>query len=233
MSGLFDFSYFLNSALVIAPGVPMTFAISLISFIVGGFMGFFIALLRLYKVPVISSFLTLYVSFFRGTPLLVQIFMFYYGIPILLRSLGASPELLNANAVYYAFVIFSLYASGYMSEIFRAGILSVDKGQIDAAYSLGFTTRQAFGRIILPQAIMLALPNLLNFFIMQVKNTSLVSVITVEDIMGLADMESGRSSKFLEVYFMAALIYWGVCVGLEIVFARIERHLGKFKKAFN
>ncbi|BCX78734.1 amino acid ABC transporter permease [Campylobacter sp. 19-13652] len=232
MSELFDTTYFFNSAISIINGVPITFLIAAVSFAAGGAMGFFIALLRIYKVPFLSQLATVYISFFRGTPLLVQIFMFYYGIPIFLRGIGVESELLLANAIYYAFVIFSLYASGYMSEIFRAGILAVDRGQIEAAYSLGFTTRQAFMRIILPQAIMLSLPNLLNFFIMQIKNTSLVSVITVADIMGLADIESGRSSKFLEVYFMAAMMYWAICVGLEVAFKQLERRLSIFRRSF-
>lgn len=232
MNEFFDFGYFLESAFTLSKGIPITFIISAISFAFGGFLGFFIALVRIYKVPILSRLAAVYVSFFRGTPLLVQIFMFYYGLPILFRSLNIQSEILLANALYYAFVIFSFYASAYMSEIIRAGIVSVDRGQIEAAYSLGFTTRQAFMRIILPQAIMLALPNLLNFFILQVKNTSLVSVITVPDLMGLADIESGRTSKFLEVYFMAALIYWGVCILLEFIFAKIQKRLSVFKRAF-
>ena len=91
---------------------------------------------------------------------------------------------------------------------------------------------QALRRIILPQAFMITLPNLLNFFIMVVKNTSLASIITVPELMGLADIESGRSSKFLEVYLMAALMYWALCVFLEWVFFRIEERLKKFRKDY-
>ena len=108
----------------------------------------------------------------------------------------------------------------------------MDKGQIEAAYSLGMSNAQALKRIILPQALMITLPNLLNFFIMQVKNTALASVIAVPELMGLADIESGRSSKFLEVYLMAALMYWVLCVVLETIFFRIEKYFAQFRKKY-
>lgn len=229
---MFDVSYFLDTFFKLLPAVPMTFFISIFSFVVGCVWGFFFALARIYKVPILNQCIVIYVSFFRGTPLLVQLFMFYYGIPILLRSLDFNIDFSAIDAIYYALVIFSLHASAYLTEIFRSSILAVDKGQIEAAYSVGMSTKQAFIRIILPQALMITLPNLANFFILQVKNTSLASVITVPELMGLADIESGRSSKFLEVYFMAALMYWGVCALLEYIFFRFEKRWKHFRKSY-
>lgn len=227
---MFDIQYFLDVSLKLLPAIPITFFITIFSFALGGVLGFFIALIRIFKVPFLSQIAILYVSFFRGTPLLVQLFMFYYGIPILLRTLGFNIDFINQiDALYYALVIFSLYASSYLSEILRSGLLSVDKGQSEAALSVGMTYTQALWRIILPQAFMITLPNLLNFFIMQLKNTSLVSVITVPDLMGKADIESGSSSKFLEVYFMAALMYWAICVVLEFIFSRFEKKLESYR----
>lgn len=230
---MFDTTYFFDVALRLAPGIPMTFFIALFSFIVGGILGFIMALIRLYKIPVLNQIIILYISFFRGTPLLVQLFMFYYGIPIFFKSLGLDLDFGSVDAIYYALVVFSLYASGYLTEIFRSALLAVDKGQSEAAYSLGMTTSQALRRIILPQALMITLPNLLNFFIMQVKNTALASIITVPELMGLADIESGRSSKFLEVYFMAALMYWGLVVILEWIFFRAEKYFTRFRKKYD
>jgi len=229
---MFDFPYFLSTFYRLIPGVPISFFIALFSFAFGGILGIIFALIRLYRVPVLSGLVIVWVSFFRGTPLLVQLFMFYYGIPIFLRSINAGFDMSNIGALYYALVIFSFYASAYLCEIFRAAFEAVDKGQMEAALSVGMNTTQALYHIIFPQALRITLPNLLNFFIMQVKNTSLASIITVPELMGLADIESGRSSKFLEVYLMAALMFWGVCVVLEMIFSRFEKRLKRFSKDF-
>lgn len=229
---MFDFSYFLEVFTRLLPGIPITFILALFSFVVGSLVGFIFALIRLYKIPFLNGFVIIYISFFRGTPLLVQLFMFYYGIPIFFKSMGFDWDFGSLEAIYYGFVVFSLYASGYLTEIFRSALLAVDKGQGEAALSLGMTSFQALRRIILPQALMITLPNLLNFFIMQIKNTSLASIITIPELMGLADIESGRSSKFLEVYFMAALMYWGVCVVLEWIFSLIEKRFMRFRKEY-
>lgn len=229
---MFDSAYFYSTFFILIYALPLTFLLALGSFFIGGFLGFCFALARLFELRFVSGFLVLYVSFFRGTPLLVQLFMFYYGLPIFFQSQGIDLDFHNADALIYALVVFSLYASAYLCEVFRAALLSVDKGQIEAAYSLGMSRTQALWRIILPQAFMITLPNLLNFFVLQVKNTALASIITVPELMGLADIESGRSSKFLEVYLMVALIYWGLCVALEAVFARLEKKLSRYRKGY-
>lgn len=229
---MFDSAYFLACFAKLLPALPMTLFIAAFSFFVGSFVGIVFALIRLYKVPFLNSFVILYVSFFRGTPLLVQLFVFFYGIPIFLRGFELDFNIALIDAIYYALVVFSLYASAYLTEIFRSALSSVDKGQIEAAYSVGMTNFQALRRIILPQAFMITLPNLLNFFILQVKNTALASIITVPELMGVADIESGRSSKFLEVYVMAALLYWALCVFLESIFFQIEKYFAKFKKGY-
>ena len=229
---MFDFAYFLDTASRLAVGIPITFFIALFSFAVGLVLGLILAFIRLYKVPLLNPLALTYISFFRGTPLLVQLFMFYYGIPIFLKSCGFELDFALIDAIYYALVIFSLYASAYLAEIMRSALLAVDKGQREAALSLGMNAAQALKRIILPQAFMITLPNLLNFFIIQIKNTALASIITVPDLMGLADIESGRSSKFLEVYLMAALMYWAMCVFLEWVFFKFETRFKKFRKNY-
>lgn len=229
---MFDGAYFLNTFFTLLPALPLTFFLALGSFLCGGVLGFVFALIRVFEVKYLNSILILYISFFRGTPLLVQLFMFYYGLPIFLQSYDVNINFHNFDSLYYALIVFSLYASAYLCEIFRAALLSVDKGQIEAAYSLGMSNAQALKRIILPQALMITLPNLLNFFIMQIKNTALASVIAVPELMGLADIESGRSSKFLEVYLMAALMYWVLCVVLETIFFRIEKYFAQFRKKY-
>lgn len=229
---MFDWAYFLNSFWAVVPGVHIAFFLTIFSFFFGGILGLVLSLIRIFKIKFLNQVVIIYVSFFRGTPLLVQLFMFYYGLPIFLKSLDININILSIDGLYYAMFVFCLYASSYLCEIFRAAFLSVDKGQLDAAYSIGMSYKQALFRILLPQALMITLPNLLNFFIMQLKNTSLASIIAVGEIMGLADIESGRSSKFLEVYLMAALLYWAICVILEWIFSFLEKYFLKFRREF-
>lgn len=227
---MFDIDYFLACFAKLAPALPMTLLLAGLSFFIGCFVGIVFALIRLYKLPILNPLIVIFVSFFRGTPLLVQLFVFFYGLPIFLQDLDINFALLDA--IYYALIVFSLYASAYLTELFRSAFLAVNKGQIEAAYSVGMSGFQALRRIILPQALMIALPNLLNFFILQVKNTALASVITVPELMGVADIESGRTSKFLEVYVMAALMYWALCIFLEYLFTVIEKYFAKFRKGY-
>lgn len=229
---MFDIAYFLDTATRLAPALPMTLFIAIFSFFAGLVLGLILAFIKLYKLPLLYHLAVIYISFFRGTPLLVQLFMFYYGLPIFLRSLGFEFDFSLIDALYYALLIFSLNSSAYLAEIMRSALLAVDKGQKEAALSVGMTNKQALRRIILPQALMITLPNLLNFFIIIVKNTSLASIITVPELMGLADIEAGRSSKFLEVYLMAAIMYWALCLVLEAVFFKIEERFKKFRKGY-
>ncbi|RDU73485.1 amino acid ABC transporter permease [Helicobacter aurati] len=224
--------YFFQTANVLLPSLPLTFFIAFVSFCVGSLLGLLMALARIYNIPIIKQAVILFVSFFRATPLLVQLLIFYYGIPIFLKNLDMQIDISNIEAIYYALVVFSLYASAYLCEIFRSAILAVDKGQLEAAYSIGMNEYQVLKRIILPQAVMITLPNLLNFFILQLKNTSLCSIITVPELMGVADIEAGRSSKFLEAYCMAALLYWSMCVVLEALFFRLEKIAQRYKKRY-
>ncbi len=227
---MFDLAYFLDSFWRLLPALPMTLLLSVVSFVLGCVLGFVLALLRLERVVGLHWFVVLFVSFFRGTPLLVQLFLFYYGIPMVFMALGAEFAFGNVDALYYALFVLSLHAAAYISEIARAALLSVNRGQSEAGLALGFSQIQLFIYIILPQTLLSALPNLLNFFVLQVKNTSLASIITVPELMGLADIESGRTSRFLEVYLMAALLYWAMCVAFEAFFFALERRLAHYRR---
>lgn len=225
---MFDFEYFLSVAPKILPGLYYTFMIALFSFIIGLCFSFILASIRIYKIKILNHLVMFYVSFFRGTPLLVLLFVFYFGFPAAFESEFWG----KIDAIYYALFAFSLYAGAYLCEVVRSGFLSVDKGQLEAAYSLGMSTLSAIRRIIVPQTFINALPNLCNFFIIQLKNTALAFTITVHDVMGLAEIESGRSSKFLEGYLMAAIIYWGSCIFFEFIFARFEKKINIFRKNY-
>ena len=166
---LFDFSYAFSALPTLLKGVPISLVIAVVGFCVGALLGLVLSLVRIYKIPIVFQLATIYVSFFRGIPVLVQIFLAYYGIPLVFRYLNYTYsfniDISGIDAIYFMYLVYSLYCSAYLSEIFRSAILSIDKGQLEAAYSVGMNTTQALLIIILPQSMLVALPNILNFFI--------------------------------------------------------------------
>jgi His/Glu/Gln/Arg/opine family amino acid ABC transporter permease subunit len=227
--GLLDIDFMISSFPRIARGIPVSIGIAFIAFILGAFIGLGVALVKIRRYPVITPLAGVYVSFMRGTPLLVQIFLCYYGFPLVLRYLNnAYSWNLNVSgipAIYFMYYCFSLNVGAYLSETIRAALLSVPRGQIEAASSLGMTNSQTFRRVILPQAALVALPNMGNTFVALLKDTSLAFAASVPEIIGQAKITAARSSNFLEAYIVAALLYWVICIGLERLLAAMEGRL--------
>jgi His/Glu/Gln/Arg/opine family amino acid ABC transporter permease subunit len=232
--GILDFGFMVTAFPRIARGIPVSIAIAGIAFIFGIFIGLVAALIKIRRVPVLYQVTGVYISFMRGTPLLAQIFLCYYGIPLVLRHLNA---LYNWNlnvsgipAIYFMYFCFSLNVGAYLSETIRAALLSVPVGQIEAAYSLGMKNSQCFVRVILPQAALVALPNMGNTFIALLKDTSLAFAASVPEIIGQAKITAARSSNFLEAYIVAALLYWVICIALERFLAGGEKRLRRHER---
>jgi putative amino-acid transport system permease protein len=180
-----------------------------------------LANLRVFKVPVLDQLSQLYISFFRGTPLLVQLFLLYYGLP------QVFPIFIGLDAFSAAVIGLTLHFAAYMAESIRAAIIGIDRSQMEASLSIGMTTSQAMRRIILPQATRVALPSLMNYFIDMIKSTSLAFTLGVSEIMAKAQMEASSSFKFFEAFLAVALIYWGVVVILTRVQTWAEVKLNK------
>ena len=218
----------------ILAGIPQTLAIAFVAFGIGIVIGFIGAIAKIYRVPVLRQITAVYVSFIRGTPLLVQILLIYYGIPIVLRivnqQFGTTFDVSQVAAISFMFVAFSLNAGAYLTETIRSAILSVDKGQMEAAYSVGMSTAQAMVRIIIPQALKVGLPNFANFFIGMLKDTSLAFVASVTEIMGEAKIVAGRASRFFEAYIVAAAVYWVICIVFEQAMRWAEARLRRNEK---
>lgn len=234
MDQLLDFSYLIKSIPDIAKGIPTSLGIALIAFFIGLLIGLIVALIKIYKVPVLYQIVTVYVSFIRGTPLLVQIFLSYYGIPMVIRYLNANygwdVNISFIPAIYFIYVAFSLNSGAYLSETLRSAILSVNKGQMEACYSVGMTTTQALRRIILPQAAVVALPNVGNHFVALLKDTSLAFAASVPEIIGKAKIIAGRTSQFFEVYIVAALMYWLICIVIEKLLRFLEHRFRRHER---
>lgn len=214
--------------------VPVTLIITIVSMFFGLVIGLITALVKIYRVPVFRRIAVVYVSFTRGTPLLVQMYLAYYGIPKTLdymhKNYNWNIDVSSIPAIIFVYISFSLNVGAYLSETIRAAIQAIDKGQMEAAYSVGMSTLQGMRRIILPQALTVALPNFGNTFIGLLKDTSLAFIIAVVEIMGSAKIIGARGLRFFEVYIDAALIYWLICLavekGVNILEKRVRRYEG-------
>jgi L-cystine transport system permease protein len=234
MVQVFDFGFMFSAIPEILKYVPITVLLSLGSSFIGLIVAFIVALIRYFKVPILSPLCQVYISFIRGTPTLVQLFIVYYGIPIILIGLnqrfGANINVSGLPKIVYVFFAFSLNTGAYMSETIRSAIASVEPGQWEACYSLNMNTRQAITRIIIPQALTVALPPLGNSWISVMKDTSLAFSIGLVELLSSARLIGARASRYLEVYIDAALLYWLVCILMEFVLALLEKRMRKYER---
>ena len=231
---IFDLSFMLSSFPRILEALPVTLELTAVSAIFGLLLGFGLAMVKINKPRVLTPICTFFVSFMRGTPQLVQLFLAYYGLPLVIKAINASLGTeLNVNgvpAIVYAFVAFSLNESAYFSENIRAAILSVDRKEIEAAKSVGMTGAQTMLRIVLPEAIVVAIPNLGNSIISLLKGTSLAYTGTIMDVMGAAKAVAGRNLRYFEVYIAVSLIYWACSLILEQLVRVIEKKTNILEK---
>ncbi|WP_157001739.1 amino acid ABC transporter permease [Agromyces laixinhei] len=201
-------------------GLSGTIPLALASFAIGLVLALGVALMRLSKNRVVSGIARFYISVIRGTPLLVQLFVIFYGLPSLGLVIDPWPS---------AIIAFSLNVGGYGAEVIRAAILSVPKGQWEAGYTIGMSSTTTLRRVILPQAARVSVPPLSNTFISLVKDTSLASLILVTELFRVSQQIAAFSQEFMLLYLEAALIYWLFCLvlssGQGILEKRLDRHV--------
>jgi cystine transport system permease protein len=205
---------------LISGAIAGTIPLALSSFALGLVIALGVALARLSKVGVLSAAARVYISIIRGTPLLVQLFVIFYGLPSLGLVIDPWPS---------AIIAFALNVGGYAAEVIRAAILSVPVGQWEAGHTIGMSRGQTLRRIILPQAARVSVPPLSNTFISLVKDTSLASLILVTELFKEAQRIAAFSSEFMLIYIEAALIYWVICLvlssGQNVLEKRLDRYV--------
>ncbi len=198
----FKIDIFLEAFPDIFPFVGTTLFLALIAFIIALLLSFIIAIIIKYRVPVLSNFAEIYVSFFRSTPMISQLFFFYFGVTPFIPLLKTAPPAISVV------VVLAMNESAFMSETIRGALNSVDKGQHEAALVVGMTELQSMIRIVFPQAIRVALPGLSNSFIGAIKGTSLGFTIGVVEIMAEAKLLASKNYRIMEAYMAALIIYW-------------------------
>ena len=194
-------------------GVMFTVPLTIISFFLGMIVAFAVAVVRVLNIKILDKIVKFYVWIIRGTPLLVQLFIIFYGLP----SIG-----ITLNALVTAIIGFTLSVGAYGSETIRAAILSVEKGQWEAAHALGLSKLQTLLYVILPQAIKVAIPPMANAFISLVKDTSLAAAVTFTELFQVAQQITARTYEPLWLYMEAAFIYLMFCSVLSLLQSRLE-----------
>ena len=228
-----DFKFIIEALPKIMLAVPITLFMSLVSAAAGWLLGLLIALIRKHRIPVLSQFSAVFVSFMRGVPMVILLYISYYALPILLYSYGLSIGItIDINAVppiVYAIIALALDQAAYSSEIFRSALSAVDEGQMEAAFSVGMTRTQALIRIIFPQALAIAIPNLGGIFVGLVKGTSLAYYVGVYEITATANLLAMPALNFIEAYIMTTLIYEAISFVLNKLSRICENRLKKFR----
>jgi polar amino acid transport system permease protein len=223
---LFFYSFDLSFAFIakkigflITQGVTTTLFISAISILIATVIAMAGAIAKLSRNGVVYGLATFYTSLFRGLPLLMQIYIIYLGLPQVGYVIGAVPAGILALSLCYG---------AYMTEIFRAGIESISRGQTEGATALGLSPSQTMALVILPQAMRVIIPPTGNQFIAMLKDSSLVSVVGVWEIMYLARTQGQTEFRHIEMLITASMIYWILSIGLEFLQSRIEERFGRF-----
>ncbi len=217
---VFDGSYFLELFPAILPGLKNTLSITALSYLFGLLIGLVVALIYRNRVPVLYPLAQVYVSFFRGAPVVALLFLIYFGVPRILPAVG---KLMNA---YTATVItISLNISAYMSESIRASMDAVSKGQIEAGMAEGMTNWQVFRHIVLPQAGRIALPSLSNNLVVTLKGTAIAFTIGVSELMGKMNIEVSNTYRYFECYAAVVIVYWGLVAAVTAIQKRWENRL--------
>ena len=219
-----DLSFILTALQSILPALPMTFLIAFVPLLLGLLIGIVVALVRLSDWKISKVILNVYVSFYRGTPVILHIFLIYFGMPLIAEewfdiSLNGWP------IVIFVIIALTLNAGAFLSEIIRSGIMSVTNHQIDAALSLGMTTFQMYRRIILPQAFVAAIPNLTNILIAFLHSSSIAFLVSVKEITGAANIIASSNLKYLESFIAVGIVYWVVTILIEVLANQLEKKL--------
>jgi polar amino acid transport system permease protein/polar amino acid transport system substrate-binding protein len=198
-------------------GLLVTVKISIISLMFAVIIGLVFGIFNISKSKVLKAIATVYIFIIRGTPLIVQALFLYFGVGQIL-GIRFDPELAGI-------IVLSLNAGAYMAEIFRGGILAVDPGQMEAARSLGFNYFKSMRKIILPQAIKVMIPSIINQFIVTIKDTSILTVISIRELTQSGQIIIGQNYRSFEIYAIIAVMYFILITVLTIVSKYIERKL--------
>lgn len=229
MTKLFDFKQVFTNIPELLQKLPVTLELAFLAMLMGLVLGLILAIIKIRQIPVLKQIASLFVSIVRGTPVLVQLYIVYFGVPMFFKAInakyGTNLAVADIPGFVYAVLALGLNSSAFSSEMIRSALLSVDKGQLEAAHALGMTYGQTLRRIIIPEALTVALPTIGNSLISAIKGTSLAFTCAVVEITAQGKIIGGRNYRYFEVYCSLAIIYWIVTVVIEQILKFAEKKL--------
>lgn len=228
----FEFDTAVEAFAFILKHLPLTLFLPAVTLLIGIVLGSIIAIVRLRSNKLVNAVLAVVVSFFRSVPAILQVFIMYYSLPYLIAPIlsavtGSVVKPFDVSPYWTAYIFFIIYQTAYQSENIRGALLSVDRGQLEAALAVGLSYYQAYKRIILPQAFAVAVPSFFTYYLHGIKSLALLFTIKIVDIFAAADIFAALYSRRTEPYVADAIIYWLLCVVLTFVFNSWERSLSK------
>lgn len=228
----FEFDTAIEAFAFILKHLPLTLFLPAVTLLIGIVLGSIIAIVRLRSNKLVNAVLAIVVSFFRSVPAILQVFIMYYSLPYLIAPIlsavtGSVVKPFDVSPYWTAYIFFIIYQTAYQSENIRGALLSVDRGQLEAALAVGLSYYQAYKRIILPQAFAVAMPSFFTYYLHGIKSLALLFTIKIVDIFAAADIFAALYSRRTEAYVADAIIYWLLCVVLTFVFNSWERSLSK------
>lgn len=224
-----DFSRVIDQALpLLFDGIKLTIGISIISIFIGMVIGLITCLMGMSKSKILKGIAAVYVWIIRGTPMIVQAFLVFFAMPQVIQLIDPDFRIVAFQA---GVITLSINVGAYTSEIFRGGIQAVPKGQTEAARSLGMTQTQTLRRVVLPQALKISIPSLVNQFIITVKDTSILSVIGLAEIVNKAKTYVGSTYQFFATYILVAVFYLVVISILMIISKQVEKKFSYDKQS--
>lgn len=218
---LFDFDYFLSIFNIVFMGLKNSLALAFISLFFSVLLGFVLAAVRYYNVPVLKQISIVFVSFFRSTPFIAQLFIFYYGAAQLIDAIR------NLDGFTAVIIVLSVSFAAYMAENIRGAIMSVEKGQFEAGISIGLTPWQTIYRVVIPQAARIAIPGMVNSFANLFKSTSLAFTVGVMDMTSRVKNEVNLTYRYLEGYLALLIVYWVILASIELLQGKLEKKMSK------
>lgn len=229
MGKLFDVSLVFTSIPELLGKLPITLELAVLSMLLGLVLGLVMAIVKMHKIKVLTQLTNLLISLLRGTPVIVQLYVAFFGIPMFFKAMnqrfGTNLAVADIPGFAYAMIALGLNQAGFMAEIIRSALQSVDNGQVEAAHALGMTYPQALRRIILPEAFEVALPTLGNSLISIIKGTSLAFTCAVVEITAQGQIIAGKTYRYFEVYVSLAIIYWVITLIIEQLISIIEKKI--------
>lgn len=214
-------------------GVPITLLVTVVALAIALPVGFLLALSRFYRVPILNRFSQVYISFVRGTPIIIQIFIVYSSIPLMLdlyfKKYDVGVNVYEIHPLWFAFIVFSFNTTAILIEVFRSALQSLDEGQYEAAQSIGLTTIQAYRRIVIPQLLVVALPNICTATVNLIKATSLGYALSLQEITLRAKVAANVNYNYIEAYLAIFIVYLLLCSAVEYAFKLYEKRLTKHR----